>query len=265
MRHVSMISIGRYSGELVVVRTGTKRKWTVIGLVLVGIFLVIISINIVLVANRFLLPKLNGKSITSTTAININSTTEGKTSTSSQEDSFHFELTTPTTTKSNDLVIFTPALISDFHEYDESIGLSLSHSLYYNILHLTLVQGFVVNVSLRLFTSWEGDDPLYLFSISKYHIDHRIAYRYPVVPERNNTEWQIIEIPFGVFPLFVYDHLAIGMQDTSKTNQIYSIRSTIAIHGKNIMNNTMDVYPQSMPDTYGAAFTYTLVEDRQFE
>ncbi|CAF2710297.1 unnamed protein product [Rotaria sp. Silwood2] len=90
-----------------------------------------------------------------------------------------------------------------------------------------------------------------------------ISHRYPVVPERNNTEWQTIEIPFGKFPLFINDHLALGMQHFSETNQIYSVRSAISIHGKNITNTTTKVCPQATADFYGAAFTYTLVEDRK--
>ncbi|CAF4620767.1 unnamed protein product [Rotaria sp. Silwood2] len=166
-----------------------------------------------------------------------------------------------TTTTSNGSVIFTPAPISEFDGYGDSVGLSLSNSLYYNIQHLTPVQGYVVSVSLRLFTSWKGDDPLYLFAISSYLLNHQIEHRYPVVPERNNTEWQTIEIPFGKFPLFINNHLAIGMQNFSETNQIYSVRSALSIHGQNITHTTINVFPKATTGFHGVAFTYTLAED----
>ncbi|CAF2914942.1 unnamed protein product [Rotaria sp. Silwood2] len=280
MPQVSMASIGRHSGELVVVRSGRKRKWKLIGFVLAGISLLLVSIIIVMTTSRLLPSNSSIDLIATTAAISINTTTditttetnfiaknktllEGQTSTPSRTTSFDFPSIIPTTTKSNGSVIYTPAAISDFNGYDNFVGLTLSNSMYYNVQHLTLVQGYIVSVSLRLFSSWEGDDPLYLFAISKYFLDHQIAHRYPVVPERNNTEWQTIEIPYGKFPLLINDHLAIGMQSYSETNQIYSIRSAISIHGKNITNTTMKVHPQAITGFYGAAFTFILVQDRK--
>ncbi|CAF4933967.1 unnamed protein product, partial [Rotaria sp. Silwood2] len=104
----------------------------------------------------------------------------GQTSTTSQTTSFDLQSIMSTTTTSNGSVIFTPAPISEFDGYGDSVGLSLSNSLYYNIQHLTPVQGYVVSVSLRLFTSWKGDDPLYLFAISSYLLNHQIEHRYPL-------------------------------------------------------------------------------------
>ncbi|CAF1200488.1 unnamed protein product [Rotaria sp. Silwood1] len=278
MARLSMVSIGQHTGELVVVRIGNKRKWKVIGFVLAGIAFLLVTIIIAMVTTRLLSSKSSDKLITNTAANNISTTVNITTTeinfidknTTLLEDqttttSFNFGILIPTTTKPNGNVTYTPVLISEFFGYDESAGLSLSNSIYYNVPHITYVQGYVVSVSLRLFTSWEGDDPLYIFAISKYLVTHQLAYRYPIVPERNNTEWQTIEIPFGEFRLFLHDHLAIGMQSFSETNQIYSVRSVFSIHGKNVTNTTTHVFPQAATGFYGAAFTFTVVEDRGFE
>jgi len=138
---------------------------------------------------------------------------------------------------------------------EASFGLSLSHSLYYNVYHISEVKGYVISVALRLFTSWEGDNPLYLFAISTYS-GYNITHRYPLNPKRNNTEWQIIEIPPRKFPIFVDYHLAIGMQDHSDTNQIYAVKSKVSIHGENITNSTEKF--KAVGSFYSVAFIYTV-------
>jgi hypothetical protein len=126
---------------------------------------------------------------------------------------------------------------------------------------LASFNGYVINVSLRLFTNWEGDNPLYIYSISRFPLDPKISHRYPLIPQRNNTEWQTIEIPSGKFPLSSYSHLAIGMQDNSDTNQIYAVKAPLPMYGGNITSDTNIVYSQLLNDYYGAAFTFTLFKN----
>ncbi len=150
--------------------------------------------------------------------------------------------------------------ISYFSGFQTSFGLSLSHSIYFNIQFTGDVKGYVISVTLRLFTSWKGDYPLYIFTLKRSSLEYNelITHRYPLIPKRNNTQWQTIQIPLGKFPIVFNDYVAIGMQDKSDTNQIYAVNSTISINGKNVTNNTTDVRMRFSQKFYGVAFMYTV-------
>jgi len=126
---------------------------------------------------------------------------------------------------------------------------------------LTSFEGYVINVRLRLFTNWEGDHPLYIYAISRFPLHPNITHRYPLIPQRNNTEWQTIEIPSRKFPLSSYTHLAIGMQDNTDTNQIYAVKAPLPMYGGNMTNDTNIVHSQLLEDYYGAAFTFSVFKN----
>jgi len=126
---------------------------------------------------------------------------------------------------------------------------------------LSFSKGYVISVSLRLFTNWDGDNPLYIYAISRFPSDPTITHRYPLIPQRNNTEWQTIEIPSRQFPLSSMNNLAIGMQDNSVTNQIYAVKAVLPMYGGNITSDTNIVHSQVLEDYYGAAFTFTLLKN----
>ncbi|CAF2076741.1 unnamed protein product [Rotaria magnacalcarata] len=190
-----------------------------------------------------------------------NNSSKDEISTTSNGDPFNLEFISSTTTSQKNPVIFTPSRVSDFFGYESSSGIPLNHSLYYNFDQMSAVDGYLLNITLRLFASWEGDDPLYIFAVSAYFLQHEIIHRYPVMPETNNTEWQTIEISFRSFPVFKNTLLAIGMQTSSPTNRIYAVRSTMSIHGKDITDSKTQFIPRRTESFYGIAFTYTAIED----
>ncbi len=126
---------------------------------------------------------------------------------------------------------------------------------------MTLSKGYVISVSLRLFTNWEGDNPLYIYALSLSSHHPTITHRYPLIPQRNNTEWQTIEIPSREVPLSSLGNLAIGMQDNSGTNQIYAVKSVLPMYAGNITSETNIVDSQSSNDSYGAAFNFTILKN----
>jgi hypothetical protein len=140
----------------------------------------------------------------------------------------------------------------------ESCGRPLSKSLYFNFNMMNLVNGYVSSVSLRLFRNWEGNSLLYLFIIYVNN-SYYISDRYAIQPQRNTTEWQIIKIPSREFPIFKGHFLAIGMQESSDTNQIYAIQSGFAVYG-NVMNVNKDTIQIRLNHTasMGIAYGYTV-------
>lgn len=157
--------------------------------------------------------------------------------------------------------LVSPNNISEFSWYSNDYGLSLSHSLYINFKQTNWYTGFVIKLYLRLYSSWEGEKPLYLFAVAVNYLDYLITHRYPVTPESNNTEWQTINIPHGKFPLLRGYFLAIGMQDSSGTNKLYGVRSDLSINGKNITKDEVRFEPVLTAGHFGAAFTYSVVYD----
>lgn len=140
-----------------------------------------------------------------------------------------------------------------------SLGLSLGHTLYYNLVNPNKIQGYVTNVTLRLFTSWEGDNPLYIYAMMPYSLSYiEILHRYPVIPEQNNTEWQSISIPIGEFPLDTGLHVGVGMQDRSDTNFISAALGSRAIYEVNITNITDRISLQKTKLSYGVQFIYAV-------
>ncbi|CAF3767994.1 unnamed protein product [Rotaria socialis] len=262
MAQISIMAIRQNVTELIAVRNGNRRIWKIVGCMSADLSLVVIAI-IIMASRGFRFSKSNNTSTSYTTVRNISNrepslkiqwiliflcytldlivtstalidedktspedktSSEDEISTTPTEDSFSLEFISPTTTSRKDPVIFTPDRVSDFF-------------------------------------GWEGDDPLYLFAISAYFLQHKIIHRYPVMPETNNTEWQTIEISFRSFPVFKYNLLAIGMQTSSRTNQIYGVRSAVSIHGKDITDSTTQFFPTNTENFYGIVFTYTAIED----
>lgn len=143
----------------------------------------------------------------------------------------------------------------------ETFGHPLGNSLYCNTGYSNRAKGYVTSVNLRLFTEWKDDRPLYLFTIPMATSDaYRIRYRYAIQPQRNTTEWQTIKISSRGLPIFFLDFLAIGMQDSSNTAQIYTIKSPLMVSAANITENTTNFMLK--PDLgIGVAFGYTVVHD----
>jgi hypothetical protein len=148
-----------------------------------------------------------------------------------------------------------------FNISETPVGFSLNHSLYFNVVSLSEFQGYVTNISLRLFTNWEGDNPLYIFALEQISLSSaEIAHRYPVIPQTNNTQWQTIDIPFGEFPISTGYLIGVGMQDRSDTNQIYTRYSVVSLYDVNITNNTRDI-TFKYNFFQGVAFDYTAVKN----
>lgn len=138
----------------------------------------------------------------------------------------------------------------------------MNHTLYSNALHGISANGYITSITFRLYTNWEGDDPLYLYALK--HIDvglDQITHRYPIFPQRNTTQWQTIHIPCGQFPIYQAYHVAIGMQDDSSGNQIFGLRLPLGIRGRNITNDTQQVLITSVFSFQSTAFIYTILED----
>jgi hypothetical protein len=150
--------------------------------------------------------------------------------------------------------------LSESVQYKTS-GLSLGNSLYLNTVQWCFANGSVVAVYLRLFTDWKDDTPLYLFTIPiSVHNVYSIRDRYAIQPQRNTTDWQIIKIPSGALPIFLRDFLAIGMQESSTTGQIYAINSSLMLSGANINEYTTNFTAKGDLRT-GVAFSYTIVHN----
>ncbi|CAF2154990.1 unnamed protein product [Rotaria magnacalcarata] len=106
---------------------------------------------------------------------------------------------------------------------------ALGNVLYSNPNLLCLNAGYVNRVGFRLFTKWEETVPLYLFIISGLMLKHNIAHRYAINPEKDATEWETISIPSHTLPKGYRQCLAIGMQDSSNTTQIYAAVPALSI------------------------------------
>lgn len=138
----------------------------------------------------------------------------------------------------------------------------MNHSLYSNVPHDSSFDGYLTSVTFRLYTNWEGNDPLYVYALKSYAFTvDQITYRYPIIPHRNTTQWQTISIPCGQFSVQKSSHIAVGMQDGSTNNQIFATRSSLSIHGKNITNNTKQIALQSTQNFLGVALVYSVLED----
>lgn len=142
------------------------------------------------------------------------------------------------------------------------LGLSLSQTLYYNLVVPNNIQGYLTNVTLRLFTNWEGEHPLYIYAMIPFsHNFIEILYRYPLIPQRNNTQWQTISVPPGEFPMNIGIYIGVGMQDRSDTNFIYAAIAARAIYEVNITNTTDRITLKQTKITCGAAFLYQVARN----
>ena len=145
-------------------------------------------------------------------------------------------------------------------QYERSYGRSLGNTLYINTDQYCCCNGYINSINLRLFTNWKDNVPLYLFIIAIGWSGLGIAHRYAIQPRRNTTEWQTIKIPSHVLPIFLGNFLAIGMQDSSNTNQIYVVKEIPGIIEKGINKNTTNVFPAGSYDS-GVAFGYVVVHN----
>ncbi|CAF3920560.1 unnamed protein product [Rotaria sp. Silwood1] len=72
-------------------------------------------------------------------------------------------------------------------------------------------------------------------------------------------KWQTLKIPSRSLPIYVGKCLAVGMQDSSDTNQIYTVESGLAIWGLHITENLTRSFVQAAPG-FGIAFSYSVVQ-----
>jgi hypothetical protein len=149
-------------------------------------------------------------------------------------------------------------------EYEQSFGRPLGNTLYTNTNQYCFYTGYVSSVYLRLFTNWTGNAPLYVFIIELGESGLGLKQRYVIQPQRDTTDWQMINIPSHELPISLGNLLAIGMQDSSNTNQIYAVKSdaqgpVMAFLGKNINASTTLV---GLETSYslGFALGYTMVD-----
>ncbi|CAF3476738.1 unnamed protein product [Rotaria sp. Silwood1] len=138
-----------------------------------------------------------------------------------------------------------------------TIGRSLGNTIYYNPNMPSGHNGYISSVSFRLFTNWKGTASLYLFIIRTVLLVHTILHRYAINPQKNTTQWQTFNIPSGALPIMPQNLLAVGMQDSSDTNQIYTVKSAIGMSGTNINGNTTKVVLNIDFDN-APALTYTV-------
>jgi hypothetical protein len=127
-------------------------------------------------------------------------------------------------------------------------------------------RGYVSSVYLRLFTNWSGNAPLYVFIIELDGSNKLgLKQRYVIQPQRDTTDWQIIDIPSYELPISVGNLLAIGMQDSSNTNQIYEVKSDAqgtvrGFLGKNI-NASTTLVDLDASYSFGFALGYNTMVD----
>ena len=149
-------------------------------------------------------------------------------------------------------------------------GFPLNHSLYYDFSRLCPFNGSVTQIRFRLFNHWQGDHPLYIFIIQSFIIQSsaisysqaQIIHRYPIIPKKNNTQWQIFNIPKGLLPIKDRYNVGIGMQDhISHTNKIYAIQNTAGILSNNITNATIRIDRTWIANLTSIAFIYTATKD----
>jgi hypothetical protein len=148
-------------------------------------------------------------------------------------------------------------------EYEQSSGHPLGNTLYWNDNLYCLHDGYVSSIYLRLFTNWTGNAPLYVFIMEASVSGLGLKQRYVIQPQRHTTDWQIINIPSDELPISVRNFLAIGMQDSSNTNQIYGVKSAaqetvMGLLGKNVSPSTTLVDFEGSP-SLGFALGYTMV------
>ncbi|CAF4956272.1 unnamed protein product [Rotaria sp. Silwood1] len=138
-----------------------------------------------------------------------------------------------------------------------TVGRSLGNTIYYNYYMPSRHNGYISSVRFRLFTNWEGTASLYLFIIYAVLLDHTIVCRYAINPQKNTTQWQTFNIPSGALPIGSDEFLAVGMQDSSNTNQIYDVTPAVGMSGIKVTETTIKVdlyfYPNIAP-----ALTYTV-------
>jgi hypothetical protein len=127
---------------------------------------------------------------------------------------------------------------------------------------LCRVNGYVSSVSLRLFRNWKDNALLYVFILSSTTIEYNIKNRYAISPQRNTTEWQTIKIPSHALPILMSDLLAIGMQESSNTSEIYTMKNDFFLSGNaiNINKYTMSFIPQTN-FAVSIAYSYTVVHN----
>jgi len=149
-------------------------------------------------------------------------------------------------------------------EYEQSFGRPLGNTLYANPNLYCCYDGYVSSVYLRLFTNWTGNAPLYVFIIELGESGLGLKQRYVIQSQRDTTDWQIINIPSHELPISLGNFLAIGMQDSSNTNQIYEVKSAaqkpvMGFIGKNINASTTLVGLEAIY-SFGFALGYTMVD-----
>ena len=145
----------------------------------------------------------------------------------------------------------------------ENFGLPLNNLLYCTYSLFSHVNGFVIQVNLRLFSEWKGDVSLYLFVISNGISSFSIAHRYAVQPQRNTTEWQMIDVPLGALPISLGSLLAVGMQEIGDgLNEVHAVKVPYSIRGENINEKTTN-FTHTMNGFIAPAFTYIIVHFRK--
>ncbi|CAF4990352.1 unnamed protein product [Rotaria sp. Silwood1] len=144
-------------------------------------------------------------------------------------------------------------------QYETNNGRRLGNNLYLNLEQASLTDGYVSSVSFRLFTNWEGTASLYLFVLWRYLTLYEILHRYAIKPQRNTTQWQTLKIPSRTLPIDVGNALAVGMQDSSDTNQIYIVKSGFTVWGSHITENLTKPFVQGISD-FGIAVSYSVVQ-----
>jgi hypothetical protein len=124
-------------------------------------------------------------------------------------------------------------------------------------------QGYISSVSFRLFTRWEGNEPLYLFTVSNNFLSEEILRRYPIMPERDTTTWQTINTLSYKIPIFIGNYLGFGMQDSGNTNKIYAIKNKglAGVLAGNIHNYTTHISLNFTEYFGGVAFSYIVFQN----
>ena len=91
-------------------------------------------------------------------------------------------------------------------------------------------------------------------------MDFSIQRRYAIKPQRNTTNWQIIDIPYGVLPVSLGSLVAVGMQGNSDDlNEIHIVNASYAMRAENINKNTVK-FTHIMNGISAPALTYTVVK-----
>ncbi|CAF4624114.1 unnamed protein product [Rotaria socialis] len=229
--------------ELIAVRNGNRRIWKIVGCMSADLSLVVIAI-IIMASRGFRFSKSNNTSTSYTTVRNI----------SNREPSLKIQWILIFLCYTLDLIVTSTALIDEDKTSPEDKTSSedeISTTPTEDSFSLEFISPTTTSrKDPVIFTPDRVSDFFGYKNSSGLPLSHSLYYNHD---QMNHINGSLLNI--------TYNLLAIGMQTSSRTNQIYGVRSAVSIHGKDITDSTTQFFPTNTENFYGIVFTYTAIED----